>query len=328
MLCASGCGREWKNNKNVVIPLKSLFNTHCKSRFLAVSIKQLSNKIELSFWHIAINMLTCSPTFRLTFKWGYMQLQHVDGLDRVKQKISWLLAGTAAGLLIVVIVITSFLISSTYNRSSKLKIVPFPTPSNGQQNILAIGVDDLESETPRLVGIWLLIYFPTEPYITFAPIYPHPLRNIPQQSGPLASSFRLDQSGNPHEDFFELLQQEQIWWHGYILIDSTAVAEAINFFEASSVEGDIFTVDPTGTSPLYSESYPPTIATQSYLIDQLCQQASRATIDTDISQILNLIPRHVHTDLTMINIIQDWHSLISQEDNFVCEFPLQRASTP
>lgn len=295
-----------------------------------MTIKQLSNKIELSFWHLAINLLTGSPTSKRFVKWGYGHFQHFDTPIKVKQTNTWIIICSATGLAVVVLAFIAILLSSTFRGQNIQKVSPLPTPSNGQQNILVIGVDDLGRENPRLVGMWLVIYFPSKPTITFVPIYPEPQRTTLAESLPFARSFKLDTEGTPHVDFLNLLRQEQIWWNGYVLLDETAIAEAVDFFGSEKVnDGEIFNgkkILIASTSSWGDTSQ--TIDNQTNLIRQLCSQMSYLDADTDIKPILNLIPSHIRTNMNLINIIQDWRSLITQEDNLVCEFPLFRESNP
>lgn len=292
-----------------------------------MAIKQLSNKIELSFWHLTISLLTDSHLFRQTIKWGYSYFHGIENWEKIKQRINWVILGTSTVLSIIVIGVISYLFLGVLNKASHQLMAPLSKPTNGQKNILVIGVDDLESEVPRLVGVWLLIYFPEKPNITFAPIFPDPLGSFISANSGFIESFTLDEDDSPSHTFVDQLHQKDLWWHGYIVIDSYAVAEAVEFFNQVSEEEKT-----VGNKSFYSTSwadeFPPGIAAQTDLLNKLCKQAATLSDETDISRILALVPTHFSTDMSMITIIQDWHSLISPVTNLVCEFPIQKASNP
>jgi hypothetical protein len=291
-----------------------------------VAIKQLSNKIELSFWHLTINLLTDSSIFQQSIKWGYSYVQGPENWEKIKQKIFWAILGTSIGVSIVIIGAISYLFFGLLDEAPPKLNSPPSVPANGQRNILVIGVDDLEKQNPRLASIWLLIYFPEKPDITFVPIFPDPIKSSISVNSNLVESFALNEDKSPNDDFVEQLNQKQLWWHGYVVIDSYTVDEVVNFFNQLNEEENLENRSISRLSRL--DEFPPEIVVQTDLLNQLCIQAATLTDGTDISRILNLVPTHFRTDMSMVSIIQDWHSLASSESELICEFPILRASTP
>lgn len=291
-----------------------------------MTIKQISNKIELTFWHHFINLLTDYSFFQEAVKWGYDNYLYPK--NRILLNHNWRFAGTAAGLILIVVTSITFLISNAPNRTSQPSFSPIDIPNNGQRNILFVGVDDLNKESPELVGIWLLMYFPGKSNLTFAPVNPKIWSQSQTSTSQTAEFNAVIKNGSIDKKFFSQLRQEDIWWHGYVLLDSTAVKEVVLF---SNQVNDLETIstfnsvnDPylSGGPNLTGLDY------QTDLLKYICQKTNNFTKDTDISKILALIPIHIRTNLNLISIIQDWKSLITQENNLVCEFPLQRASKP
>ena len=291
-----------------------------------MTIKQISNKIELSFWHHFINLLTDYSFFQEAVKWGYHNYLYPKNRNILKH--NWKFAGTAAGLALIVVTSITFLLSNAPNRTSQPSFSPIEMPNNGQRNILFIGVDDLSKERPELVGIWLLMYFPGNSNLTFAPVNPK-IWSQSQTSTPQTSEFTsVIKNGSIDKKLLNQLHQEEIWWHGYVLLDSTAVKEAVHFSNQVNDLEAFSTFNSVNDPFLSGEPKLTGIDYQTDLLKYFCQQTNYFTIDTDISKILALIPVHIRTNLNLISIIQDWKSLITQENDLVCEFPLQRASKP
>lgn len=288
-----------------------------------MTIKQLSNKIELSFWHLTINLLSESNLFRQTIKWGYCKIPGIEHWEKIKQRIYLVSFGTLAVITLIVVGMVSYLFLGGFNDLSQESIIPLTMPTNGQRNILVISVDDLRHKNPSLAGLWLVVYIPEKTNIIFAPIFPNPLESRSHDNSKLVESFALNENDSPSQNFFEQLHQKQLWWHGYLVVDSYAVAEAVKFFNHASGKEQ---------NPIHRISWnagsSPTLNEQTELLNNLCMQASEMTIETNLGSLLRSIRPHLHTDLDMIPIIQDWRSLISSNSDLVCEFPLQRASNP
>jgi hypothetical protein len=288
-----------------------------------VTIKQLSYKLELSFWHLTINLLSDSNLFRQAIKWGYSYTQRFESREKIKQRVYLIILGTSVVIVFTIIGMLSYLLFSVFTYTSQELVSAHTMPTNGQRNILLIGVDHLRSDNPTLSGIWLIVYVPDRPNVIFAPIFPNPLASHSPEDSNLVNSFALDENNSPTQSFIEKLHQKQLWWHGYLVIDSYAVVETVKFFNQKSVNEKI---------PLYRMSWndesPPSLHQQTDLLNNLCRQASEMTIETDFSDLLGAIRSHLHTDMDMISILQDWRRLVASKSDLKCEFPLQRASNP
>jgi len=291
-----------------------------------VTIKQISNKIELSFWHHFINLLTDYSFFQEAVKWGYHNYLYHKNRNIIKH--NWRFVGTAAGLALIVVTSITFLLSDAPNRTSQPSFSPIEMPNNGQRNILFIGVDDLSKESPELVGIWLLMYFPGNSNLTLAPVNPKIWSQYQTSTAQTSEFTSVIKNGSLDKKLLNQLHQEEIWWHGYVLLDSTAVIEAVHISNQVN-DLEAFSTFNSVNDPFLSDEPNLTgIDYQTDLLKYFCQQTNYFTIETDISKILALIPVHIRTNLNLISIIQDWKSLITQENDLVCEFPLQRASKP
>jgi hypothetical protein len=130
-------------------------------------------------------------------------------------------------------------------------MMPTPVPVEASQpvhqnNILLIGVDDLESSTPQLESTWLVLYIAQTPHFTLMQIYPGKPSGQGGAGSPkidLAALFQSDPQGYPGPDFFSELKARGLWWSGYIMMDRLALAETIELI------ADLSGVDDQGLSP-------------------------------------------------------------------------------
>ena len=291
-----------------------------------MTIKQISTKIELTFWHHFINLLTDYSFFQEAIRWGYHNYLYPK--NRNTQQLYWRITGITAGLTLIVVATITFLISTAPHKTPQQNYSHIDIPTNGQRNILIIGVDDLSKENPDLVGIWLLMYFPEKPKLSFASVYPNIWNQTQLSTSHTADLHPVIKNGSINKKLLNKLHQENIWWHGYVLLDSTAVKKAVNFYNRANDQDSISTTNSVNDPYLSGEPSLTGIGVQTGILKHFCQRTNNLTADTDISTILALIPTHIRTDMNLITIIQDWKSLISQEHDLVCEFPLQRASIP
>ena len=291
-------------------------------------MKQLSYKLEISFWHIAIYLLTDFPLVRKILKWVYAQIQKLS-CEKASNLIRIFIGGLSIGLSIIIIIITTLIISDFLHKNSSEESLIASNTNNGQKNILVIGVDELNKTKPNLFGIWMLIYFPENPSnLTFVPIITGLNERSHQTDLNLMDSFKLTPDGYPTDYFFDRLHENQIWWHGYVLLDSIAIQEIFNFFYQTNQPHRKNT-----TNILFDQQTPSTsksqdIDNQNDVLDILCELATSSPAYTDIKHLSNLIPTHVRTNLNVYQTIQDWQRLIALQTDIRCEFPLKRASNP
>jgi hypothetical protein len=212
---------------------------------------------------------------------------------------------------------------------------PLPTPSNGQRNILIIGVDRLENafppneNSPRLESIWLVVYFPGQENVSWVPIYPPPTGIKDNFRPSPADLFTLKPNGSPGTALFNLLHVHQIWWSGYILIDEIGLAEALK----------IMYPEDSGGSPRYGtgelrmipkpwDNQAAAYLGQSTLLKKLCLQTANASNDVNFTQLKTLIPEHMQTNIDISQLAQEWQQITTSNSRLVCEFPITSENHP
>jgi hypothetical protein len=200
---------------------------------------------------------------------------------------------------------------------------------NGQRNILLIGVDQLDSQAPRLEGLWLLMNVSSSNRITLLPLYPAPPGKEVLDTNQLISHFRLDLNGNPDPDFLTVIQQADFWWSNYFVLDQAGLAQLIDYNQGINLGGG-----PVGGSQavasLASASTDGLAAlnAQSLLIQAICNQQSSKMLSADLRQVFSLLSGHYQTDLRLKTLISEWQRPLINSGQVMCEFPTLASGQP
>jgi hypothetical protein len=203
------------------------------------------------------------------------------------------------------------------------------TPSNGQTNLLVIGVDRLRSRQPSLESIWLVGYFPDNPHLTLIPVFPPASNADPADLRSLGESFRVSELGAPGPETLRTLQADHIWWNSYVILDEIAMIEIIDFLGGLQVnDRRVKGALAISSFPLPEEDASASLNGQTDLLQRICRQANLLPPSADLRRILSLIPDHIQTDADIFQAMRDWRAVNSGRGNLVCEFPLQKASLP
>jgi hypothetical protein len=179
--------------------------------------------------------------------------------------------------------------------------------SNGQRTFLVITVNSLKQTDPQLESIWLASYLPDNPNIQLLPVYSStdeiPTR-IKQQ---LASTFSLNNHAGItllDRDFLDLLEANNYWWSGYIVLDEQALqdlATAIFGQEGTEISPDI-------------------------LLLSACQYLTANRTNNSASQLAALISQRAASDLEPVLLQQEIKRLFSGKRPLTCSFPAAEVS--
>ncbi len=203
-----------------------------------------------------------------------------------------------------------------------------------QHNVLLIGVDDLGSLTPTLESVWLILYIPDLPQITWMPIYPHVLRRQDgmhiEARASVREAFNITNGAYPSQGFLSIIEEEGIWWDYYILVDQTAVIELIDSLGGidSLTPGKIPETKKSSGSEAFSDlrstsgNLQEALISQANLIQQLCRIPPESYLKLDQAlSIFKQLDDHLKTDLTPQQIIEGLQSMVGNGGRFVCDFP-------
>jgi len=221
-------------------------------------------------------------------------------------------------------------------------VVVIPTLVEGSQpvqqnNILLIGVDDLEEPAPRLESAWLVLYLAQAPHFTLMQIYPAKTSGSGDASSPevdLASLFQSDSHGSPGPDFFSELKTRGLWWSGYIILDRFALAEAIDLIADVSGVGVNQALSPGSAAvarvPFAWHDPQGAYQGQVELIQKLCT----AALDLHPNHIgrledfFLLFDRHIMSDIGREQLAAEMVGMLVHENRITCELPFLDADKP
>jgi len=195
-----------------------------------------------------------------------------------------------------------------------------------QQNILVIGIDHMDSPTPRLESIWLVLYFSDSPHLTWMPIYPaYPAenQNTLQINQKLANLFQLNQSKKPTQSFQEALHQQNLWWNGIVVLDKIAVTYLFEIL-AKSKNNPLFTDDylvQFSLLPSVWDNPGQAMKAQTNLLYSLCLEVSQFQTLPDLFSQPEVIKNHVSADFDLVSFISQWQLRLAQGNRLICEFP-------
>ena len=292
-----------------------------------MNIVQLKALIEIAFWDFTISLLSKSRVSQEFFCRIYLLINNTRyAFDARKVML-------VAGLFLIFSLVGGRIVGEHSPSRGPLAALsamsPLPTPSNGQVNLLVIGLDRLSSQNSRLVSVWILGYFSGQPQVSLIPVYPSVTESHDREFQQVVSRFNLTADGQPDRRLVRLLQKKHIWWNGYLLIDEIGIIEMIDFLGGVKTDGQLFTgAQAVASLPLSEEDASTALEKQTHLLQSLCRRTDLLTPDVDLRNILNLIPDHVQTDLDVFQVIREWRDLVNGSQRFRCEFPLQNATLP
>jgi hypothetical protein len=207
-------------------------------------------------------------------------------------------------------------------------------PRQKQRNILLIGVNHMESPSPELESVWLILYLPDMPRLTLMPLYPSigssNVRGQITADPSLAALFQAGTNSKPNSAFFEKLSQGDIHWDNFVLVDEIALIDLIDFLGGLETKSDpqvaesgktngiqaLARLQPTAGNPQKA------LLSQTQLFQQLCRSASFLNAPPQrIPVLFQTISNHLVTDLDSEQVIVDLESMLSSGEEISCEFP-------
>jgi len=212
-----------------------------------------------------------------------------------------------------------------------------PVESNDQQkipqplrqnNILLVGVDDLQAAKPKLEGAWLVMYLTQNPHFTLMPIYPGaPAEDgkATKSDGILAKLFQADPGGVPGPGFFSELKDRGLWWSGYFIVDRLAMVKIMVTIEQTTRSGELSEntsrslqdVPPAWKDPAKA------VLGQIQIAQAVCRQASELNTDDigEIDHLFLLFSDHVLSDIPREQAAAELVGMLVNSSEITCEFP-------
>lgn len=294
--------------------------------------KMVLARSELLFWNLAIGLLGKSRLLQTCVRVAYPVPWQRGRGEAHSRVIVWALSGWIGALLLAGLAAGMSLNGQTALFPGSLESAAahpvVARPENGQQNILVINIDEFD-RSPHLKSIWLLMYFPDSPSVTLLPIFPAPVELDPDHGGFVKGHFDLSATGKPTPDFLSALTERNIWWDEYIVLDRVArneLSQALSdgAYQAPSDNPESIFAGFVETLSGRSEA----LNQQTADLAQFCSQVSRQGTQVNLAHSLGSLRAHYRTDVNLIRLQQDWHSLLNAERSFSCDFPYSNPLNP
>ncbi len=192
-----------------------------------------------------------------------------------------------------------------------------------QRSLVLISADDLQSPTPHLLGVWLVLYRRDLPQISVIPLYPENSAVDPEEAAHLAEAFDLNSNQTITSGFKTALNALHITWDGYLLSDETGIARLVD-----GIDGIVLGDRQVNGSGVLANLVNPwedpqgSLDIQQKTLRAFCEKASGLPSSTDWMALFNeLTPRHLVTSLDLNLIVDDWKDLLAGQTPVSCTFP-------
>ncbi len=174
-------------------------------------------------------------------------------------------------------------------------------PGSGQRIVVLILADDLQAAKPALANLGLILYIPTQPQITYIPLYPTAQLQDKIRAAGLANAFALNSDGSLNSGFVGALENYHFSWNGYVLTDAYGAA---HFYKFLGVQVDL----QEGSS------------NPQEVMEEICRKASDLPAEANwVTTFSDLMPQHLHTNLGIELLLTDWQSLKQIGEPFSCQ---------
>lgn len=183
--------------------------------------------------------------------------------------------------------------------------------------LLLIQVDDLAEEEPQLDGVWLMSYGRGMEELLFFPLLPSQADDGDVRDQALVDVFGLNDGSRPHRRFFDLLEDRNLAWTGYLVLDRAALGELWRLVAEPSQNSD-------GMSAWAGESFENRAQIrreQAQFISALCQRMSVRDPDGSLLSLFDTLPGHIYLEgMSSRDLSQIWQP-ITQGGPGGCQFP-------
>lgn len=206
--------------------------------------------------------------------------------------------------------------------------------NNGQRNLLVAWVDRLDTSNPRLEGLWLILFVPDSPSLTWLPLYPHGLIENINSNPQWYTDFKLTPDGEIDSQFVANLRSKDVWWNNYLVIDETGLIEIVNS-SLNVNKNPAITPQPdaglriVANLPLPWENPSEALKAQFDLLNSLCLSTPASTQAVSVADLIGPLKDHLITDLKADEILSTWNNL-RLTGGHLCKFPTRSLpnSTP
>lgn len=197
--------------------------------------------------------------------------------------------------------------------------------NNGQRTILVIGVDSLDVSNPQLVSMWMVTYLPADSNLRLLPIYPSGQETISDFEARLNHSFSIKRNNDIQvlsQDFIRLLEENNYWWSGYLVLDYVALTHLFNSLGDVMINDQISSGDKAILDLTHAADSPEkAFSTQLAIVQTACRNLTELMDNPYWSNDISLVSDHLLTDMDLQQYVLEWKASLSGEQSPNCRFP-------
>jgi hypothetical protein len=182
-----------------------------------------------------------------------------------------------------------------------------------QQNFLLVQVDDLTQTSPKLVQIWIVLtYYSNPPQIMFIPLYPS---YDSSQNSAIADAFTLTSAGSVSDRFIsKIADLYKVDVNGTIMTDAAGYNGFANWFGITNIQ--------VSAAPAASDDEKHALLLNSQTFFQnVCGQLTAGGASSEFTSIQwsQLVPGHFNTNLSFEVLMASWDRVIRSSAPQVCK---------
>lgn len=314
-----------------------------------LNMQNLSERIEWVFWDLVIKLLTKSKTLRYSIHYGYRGFQiaiikFISTKEKLKNRffnkflsilnLPSIISVKRIPLFLACFLLSLMMVFSLYRRFTLSFLNHYspintpPTPATGQHNILLIATEKMKTDSSPIIGVWLAAYMPGQDSIHIIPLHSACHAKLYDKEC-IFRRFRITSSGGLSKDFIYFLDQKNIWWNGYIVLDQIGISNAIDHLVGINREEELSKKDASTSVSLRKVTFTAheqekIIHDFTLLIEGLCQQSTKLIELFSAKKPFDISDDHIYISINP----EIRESFIRINTDLVCEFPISELSQP
>ncbi len=193
-----------------------------------------------------------------------------------------------------------------------------------------IASSSVSSSTPNLEAVWLASYIAGDNNIRWLPILPSGDRSISVLERNLSDAFSLeikDGNINISEDFLKVLEDNNYWWSGYIVLEEHSLVQVLRQLGRIEVNGYTFTTNQVMEQlPIDLGNPQAAYEAQTAVLQSACRKLSQILNQTTWPQNFPNFPQNLITDLDTELLRAEISSMVASNQQLTCRFPMLEIS--
>jgi hypothetical protein len=263
-----------------------------------MNLVEISNRVEIRFWSVAVNLIN-----------DHLRLRALKLVT---------MAAFCLGLISIAMGALAQFRHGSFAGGQALANEPayifHQTTVVGsvrrQSNTLVILVDQIASgegsKPVRIRSIWLAAYLTSTAKLSLAPVYPGGSLDEAVKD----TSFHLGHNGTLGPEFFQLLQSIDVRWDHYVVMETATFQELMRLIIGGEESLSVNAVRPEQV-----------VAHQAAQVYEICHHVGDFLQSRQTYKLIRLFDRHIYSDLTPEMVLELWQQKLTGSSRFSCEFP-------